>query len=78
MTRAEQQWGSAMNDDQRVEDTIQSLKNQRFWPDPDTLDEDLQTAIDTLEWMRTELIQHIEMWIKILDHIEHQHGTDNE
>lgn len=67
-----------MSDHQRVEDAIQALKNQRFWPNPDTLDEDLHNAITTMEWMRTELIQHIELWLKLLDHIQQQHGTNNE
>jgi len=27
------------------DDILQSLKNQRYWPNPDTLDEDLHNAI---------------------------------
>ena len=27
------------------DDILQALKNQRFWPNPDTLDEDLHNAI---------------------------------
>lgn len=67
-----------MNEDQRVEEAIQALKNQRFWPDPDTLDEDLHNAIHTMEWMRRELIQHIQLWSSILDHIQQQNGITNE
>jgi hypothetical protein len=33
------------------DDILQALKNQRYWPNPDTLDEDLHNAI--------QLIQHL-------------------
>lgn len=78
MTRAKQPWGSAMNEEHTLEEIIQALKNQRFWPNPDTLDEDLNNAIETMEWMRSELIQHNQLWIQLLDHISQQHGTDDE
>jgi hypothetical protein len=48
-----------------IDDAIQGLKNQRFWPNPDTLDEDLNVAVFTMEWMQQQLIQHIEGWIQI-------------
>ena len=31
------------------DDILQALKNQRFWPNPDTLDEDLQNAITLIQ-----------------------------
>ena len=31
------------------DEILQALKNQRFWPNPDTLDEDLHNAITLIE-----------------------------
>lgn len=31
------------------DEILQALKNQRFWPNPDTLDEDLANAIVLIE-----------------------------
>lgn len=31
------------------DDILQALKNQRFWPNPDTLDEDLHNAIALIQ-----------------------------
>jgi hypothetical protein len=67
-----------MNEEHTLEEVIQALKNQRFWPNQATLDEDLQNAIETMEWMSSELIQHNKLWIQLLDHIQQQHGTDDE
>lgn len=67
-----------MNEDITVEDRIQALKNQRFWPNPDTLDEDLHNAIEAMEWMSKELIENLTFFRSLLLHIETTHGTDNE
>ena len=31
------------------DEILQALKNQRFWPNPDTLDEDLHNAIQLIQ-----------------------------
>lgn len=31
------------------DEILQALKNQRYWPNPDTLDEDLSTAIELIQ-----------------------------
>jgi hypothetical protein len=67
-----------MNEEHTVEEVIQALKNQRFWPNPDTLDDDLNNAIEAMEWMSNELIVHLQFVNNILSHIERTHGTENE
>ena len=64
-----------------IDEAIQALKNQRFWPNPDTLDEDLNIAVFTMEWMKEQLIQHIEGWIKVtevLKQAQQENGTSND
>lgn len=67
-----------MNEEHTVAEVIQALKNQRFWPNPDTLDDDLNNAIEAMEWMSDELIVHLQFVNNLLSHIERTHGTDNE
>ena len=31
------------------DEILQALKNQRYWPNPDTLDEDLHNAIELIQ-----------------------------
>ena len=33
------------------DEILQALKNQRFWPNPDTLDEDLHNAIALIQYL---------------------------
>ena len=67
-----------MNEEHTVAEVIQALKNQRFWPNQATLDEDLQNAIEAMEWMSDELIVHLQFVNNLLSHIERTHGTENE
>jgi hypothetical protein len=33
------------------DEILQALKNQRYWPNPDTLDEDLHNAIQLIQYL---------------------------
>ena len=60
-----------------IDDAIQALRTQRWFPNPETLADDLDRAVFTMEWLLEQLIKHIEGWIQVTDALKqaHEAGT---
>jgi len=52
------------------DEILQALKNQRFWPNPDTLDEDLHNAIGLIEHLCQTNAAYIGQMMEIVAVIE--------
>jgi hypothetical protein len=48
------------------DETLQALRNQRYWLDVDTLDDDLQNAITLIEQLMREMATHRAGWMEVL------------
>ena len=48
------------------DETLQALRNQRYWLDLDTLDDDLQNAITLIEQLMREMATHRAGWMEVL------------
>ena len=52
------------------DDILQALKNQRFWPNPDTLDEDLQNAITLIHQLCETNAKYIANMMEVMAAVE--------
>lgn len=52
------------------DDILQALKNQRFWPNPDTLDEDLQNAITLIQQLCETNAKYIANMMEVMAAVE--------
>jgi hypothetical protein len=48
------------------DETLQALRNQRYWLDTETLDEDLHNAILLIEQLMREMATHRAGWMEVL------------
>lgn len=48
------------------DETLQALRNQRYWLDTETLDNDLQNAIALIEQLMREMATHRAGWMEVL------------
>ena len=48
------------------DETLQALRNQRYWLDIETLDDDLQNAITLIEQLMHEMATHRAGWMEVL------------
>ena len=48
------------------DETLQALRNQRYWLDTETLDDDLQNAITLIEQLMREMATHRAGWMEVL------------
>lgn len=48
------------------DDVLQALRNQRYWLDTATLDDDLQNAITLIEQLMREMATHRAGWMEVL------------
>jgi len=52
------------------DDILQALKNQRFWPNPDTLDEDLANAITLIQQLCETNAKYIANMMEVMAAVE--------
>lgn len=52
------------------DDILQALKNQRYWPNPDTLDEDLQNAITLIHQLCETNAKYIANMMEVMAAVE--------
>jgi hypothetical protein len=48
------------------DETLQALRNQRYWLDLDTLDDDLKNGIELIEQLMREMATHRAGWMEVL------------
>lgn len=48
------------------DEILQALRNQRYWLDTDTIDTDLQNAIQLIEQLMREMATHRAGWMEVL------------
>jgi hypothetical protein len=58
------------------DDILQSLKNQRFWPNPDTLDEDLTHAIALIQILCETNAKYLSGMMELMAAIEDTTGME--
>ena len=58
------------------DDILQALKNQRFWPNPDTLDEDLCHAIALIQLLCETNAKYLSGMMELMAAIEDTTGMD--
>ena len=52
------------------DDILQALKNQRYWPNPDTLDEDLHNAITLIHQLCETNAKYIANMMEVMAAVE--------
>ena len=52
------------------DDILQALKNQRYWPNPDTLDEDLHNAITLIHQLCEMNAKYVSNMMEVMAAIE--------
>lgn len=52
------------------DEILQALKNQRFWPNPDTLDEDLANAITLIQQLCETNAKYIANMMEVMAAVE--------
>jgi hypothetical protein len=58
------------------DDILQNLKNQRYWPNPDTLDEDLTHAIKLIQILCETNAKYLSGMMELMAAIEDTTGMD--
>jgi hypothetical protein len=58
------------------DDILQNLKNQRYWPNPDTLDEDLTHAINLIQILCETNAKYLSGMMELMAAIEDTTGMD--
>jgi hypothetical protein len=58
------------------DDILQNLKNQRYWPNPDTLDEDLTNAINLIQILCETNAKYLSGMMELMAAIEDTTGMD--
>lgn len=52
------------------DEILQALKNQRYWPNPDTLDEDLANAIALIEHLCESNAKYVSTMMEMMAAVE--------
>ena len=52
------------------DEILQALKNQRYWPNPDTLDEDLHNAIELIHQLCELNAKYISSMMEVMAAVE--------
>lgn len=52
------------------DEILQALKNQRYWPNPDTLDEDLANAIQLIQQLCETNAKYIANMMEVMAAVE--------
>lgn len=60
----------------KPDDILQALKNQRLWPDLDTLDEDLGIAIELIELLCETNAKYLSGLMQLMAAIEDTTGIE--
>jgi len=58
------------------DDILQNLKNQRYWPNPETLDEDLTHAINLIQILCETNAKYLSGMMELMAAIEDTTGMD--
>jgi hypothetical protein len=49
-----------------ADEILQALRNQRYWLDVETLDDDLCNAVELIEQLMREMATHRAGWMEVL------------
>ena len=49
-----------------ADEILQTLRNQRYWLDVETLDDDLCNAVELIEQLMREMATHRAGWMEVL------------
>jgi len=74
--RAQDNAGAQMSARMTPDDILQNLKNQRYWPNPDTLDEDLTHAIGLIQILCETNAKYLSAMMELMAAIEDTTGME--
>ena len=58
------------------DEILQALKNQRYWPNPDTLDDDLAAAIELIQLLCETNAKYLSGMMELMAAIEDTTGME--